>query len=94
MCILPTVISVFRSAFRSRAAVELENFALRHQLNVPKRSLKHRPRLTSSDRLGRLFHVRFSGESRDISKCLSALAGLRHHPDSGKGTLEEIGHAV
>lgn len=51
MCILPTVISAFRSAFRSRAAVELENFALRHQLNVLKRSLKHRPRLTSADRL-------------------------------------------
>ena len=51
MCILPTVISVFRSAFRSRAAVELENFALRHQLNVLKRSVKHRPRLTSADRL-------------------------------------------
>ena len=43
---------------------------------------------------GRLFHVRFSGESRDIPKCRSALAGLRHHPDSGKHTLEEIGHAV
>jgi len=51
MCILPTVISVFRSAFRSRAAVELENFALRHRLNVLKRSVKHRPRLTSADRL-------------------------------------------
>ena len=51
MCILPTVISVFRSAFRSRAAVELENFALRHQLNVLKRSVKHRPSLTSADRL-------------------------------------------
>jgi putative transposase len=51
MCILLTVISVFRSAFRSRAAVELENSALRHQLNVLKRSVKHRPRLTSADRL-------------------------------------------
>jgi hypothetical protein len=40
---LLTVISVFRSAFRSRAAVELEDFALRHQLNVLKRSLKRRP---------------------------------------------------
>jgi hypothetical protein len=41
----------------------------------------------------RLFDVRFSGESRDIPKCLSALADLRHHPDSGKRTLEE-GHAA
>jgi hypothetical protein len=48
---LATVISFLRSAFRSRAAVELEKFALRHQLNVLKRSVKHRPRLTSADRL-------------------------------------------
>jgi putative transposase len=44
------VISVFRSAFRSRAAVELKNLALRRQLNVLKRSLKHRQRSTSADR--------------------------------------------
>lgn len=51
MRILPAVISVLRSAFRARAAVELENFALRHQLNVLKRSVKHRPKLTPADRL-------------------------------------------
>ena len=51
MCILPTLLAVFRSAFRSRAAVQLENFALRHQLNVLKRSVRHRPNLTAADRL-------------------------------------------
>ena len=49
MCILPTLFAVFRSSFRSRVALELENFALRHQLNVLKRSVP-RPRLTSADR--------------------------------------------
>src|SRR5260221_11116652 len=43
---------------------------------------------------GRLFRVRFSCESRDIPKCLSALAGFSHHSDSGQRTLEEIRHAV
>jgi hypothetical protein len=49
MGILPTLFAVFRSAFRSRVALELENFALRHQLNVLKRSVP-RPRLTPADR--------------------------------------------
>src|SRR5262249_17397207 len=49
MDILPTLFAVFRSAFRSRVALELENFALRHQLNVLKRSVP-RPRLTPADR--------------------------------------------
>ena len=49
MRILPALLAVFRSVFCSRAALELENLALRHQLNVLKRSVK-RPRLTPADR--------------------------------------------
>jgi putative transposase len=49
MCILPTLFAVFRSAFRSRVTLELENVALRHQLTVLKRSVR-RPRLTPADR--------------------------------------------
>src|SRR5215472_13574873 len=49
MGILPTLLAVFRSAFRSRVALELENLALRHQLNVLERSVP-RPRLTPADR--------------------------------------------
>jgi hypothetical protein len=48
MCILPTLLAVFRSAFRSRVALELENVAIRHQL-ILKRSVR-RPRLTPADR--------------------------------------------
>jgi transposase InsO family protein len=38
------------AAFKSRAALQLENLALRHQLGVLHRSVK-RPRLTAADRL-------------------------------------------
>src|SRR5438270_7723103 len=44
---LPTVFSIFRS----RAALELGNLALRHQIGVLQRSARKRPRLTSVDRL-------------------------------------------
>jgi hypothetical protein len=37
--------------FRSRAALELENLALRHQVGVLKRSARKRPKLTPADRL-------------------------------------------
>ena len=48
MRVLPILLTIFRSVFRARAAVEQENFALWHQLNVLKRSVKQRPRLTQS----------------------------------------------
>ena len=51
MRMLTILLNILRSAFRSRAAVELENFALRHQLNVLKRSVKQRPKLMPIDRL-------------------------------------------
>ena len=38
------------ATFRSRAVLQLENLALRHQLGVLQRSVK-RPKLTSTDRL-------------------------------------------
>jgi hypothetical protein len=38
------------AAFKSRATLQLENLALRHQLGVLRRSVK-RPKLTSADRL-------------------------------------------
>jgi len=50
MRILPILLTIFRSAFRARAPVQLENFALWHQLNVLKRSVKQRPRLTQAPR--------------------------------------------
>jgi len=39
------------SMFRSRAALQLENLALRHQIGVLQRSSRKRPKLTPADRL-------------------------------------------
>src|SRR5207244_12821341 len=44
------VVAPTPAAFKSRAALQLENLALRHQLGVLRRSVK-RPKLTSADRL-------------------------------------------
>ncbi len=46
-----SVISVVARRFRSRAVVELENHALRHQLHVLRRQRPGRPRLLTFDRL-------------------------------------------
>ena len=46
----PVLVAVLSATFKSRAALHLENLALRHQLGVLQRSVK-RPRLTSPDRL-------------------------------------------
>src|SRR2546428_9158552 len=48
--VLSAIISL-RSWFRSRAALQVEILALRHQLTVLKRSQRGRLRLNSSDRL-------------------------------------------
>ena len=48
---LTSVLATLRSIFRSRAALELENLALRHQVGVLQRYAKKRPKLTAGDRL-------------------------------------------
>jgi hypothetical protein len=44
---LPTLFSIFRS----RAVLQLENLALRHQIGVLQRSVRKRPKVTPLDRL-------------------------------------------
>jgi len=46
-----SLLSVFRSLFRSRVALQMENFALRHQLNVLRRTQKCPIRLRLIDRI-------------------------------------------
>ena len=46
-----SIVSVLARRFRSRAVVELENLALRHQLHVLRRQRPGRPRLFTRDRL-------------------------------------------
>ena len=48
---LAVLLAALRSVVRSRAELELENLALRQQINVLRRSLKKRPKLSSGDRL-------------------------------------------
>ncbi len=48
---LTALLVALSSIFRSRAALELENLALRHQIGVLQRSARKRPRLTPVDRL-------------------------------------------
>ena len=46
-----SAISIVARRFRSRAVLELENLALRHQLHVLRRQRSGRPRLFTIDRL-------------------------------------------
>ena len=48
---LTTFFTIVSSIFRSRAALQLENLALRHQIGVLQRSARKRPKLTPGDRL-------------------------------------------
>jgi len=48
---LTTLLATLSSIFPSRAALQLENLALRHQIGVLQRSARKRPRLTPADRL-------------------------------------------
>src|SRR5215831_4562417 len=51
LLLFKTLLAVVPSILRSRAAVELENLALRHQIGVLQRSAAKRAKLTSGDRL-------------------------------------------
>src|ERR1700690_3166556 len=46
-----SIVSVLARRFRSRAVLELDNLALRHQLHVLRRQRRGRPRLFTIDRL-------------------------------------------
>src|SRR6516162_6484955 len=48
---LTTLLATLSSVLGPRAALQLENMALRHQIGVLQRSAAKRPKLTSSDRL-------------------------------------------
>ena len=48
---LTTLLATLSSIFRPRAALQLENLALRHQIGVLQRSGRRHPKLTPADRL-------------------------------------------
>src|SRR5271166_5944138 len=61
---LTTLLVTVSSISRSRAALELENLALRHQIGVLQRSARKRPRLTPMDRLLRVWLSRIWSDWR------------------------------
>src|SRR5215469_3462589 len=65
---LTTLFAALSSVFRSRSALQLENLALRHQINVLQRTARKHPKLTPGDRLV------WVGLSRIWSDWRSALA--------------------
>src|ERR1700680_444374 len=65
MPILSTLLATLFSMFRSRAVLELEHLALRHQIGVLERSARKCPKLTPADRLLWVFFSRFSGGCTD-----------------------------
>src|ERR1700694_2292417 len=80
LILLSAVFSTLCSMFRSRAALELEHIALRHQIGVLKRSARKRPKLTAADRLFWVFLSRVWGDWRsalDIVKPATAIAWHR-----------------
>ena len=51
LVLLSAALSTVCSRFRSRAALELENLALQHQIGVLKRTVGKRPKLTAAGHL-------------------------------------------
>jgi hypothetical protein len=86
MRMLTILLNILRSAFRSRAAVELENFALRHQLNVLKRSVKQRPKLMPTDRLLWVVLSRVWGDWRSALAIVQPETVIAYGPDTQSET--------
>jgi len=80
LIVLSPLLSTLYSMFRSRAVLELENIALRHQIGVLKRSVIKRPKLTPIDRLFWVFLFEVWGDWRsalDIVKPATAITWHR-----------------
>jgi hypothetical protein len=85
-----TFLVVLRSFLRSRAALELENVALRQQICVLRRSAKKRLKLTATDRLSdgyRLMHM-FEDLGLDVESAgnlvESGILEVRHRMRTGR----------
>jgi hypothetical protein len=58
---VPALIAMLSSLFKTRAALQLENLALRHQIGVLKRSARKRPKVATI--LNAIYEVDFKGFS-------------------------------
>jgi hypothetical protein len=77
---LRSITSVVARRLRRRAVVELENLALRHQLNVLRRQRRPRPQLFAIDRLLWVWLYRI------WPRCLNAMVLVK--PASFNGTVK------
>src|SRR5215467_1770676 len=91
LLLFKTFLSVLASILRSRAAVELENLALRHQIGVLQRSAAKRPKLTSGDRLFWICLFRLWCDWRSTLAIIKPETVARPHDASEKINL--AGHA-
>ena len=95
LILLTTLLAALRAIFRSRAALELENLALRHQIGVLQRSTTKRPKLTAGDRLVWVLLCRIWSDWRSALAIVQpeiVLAGTaRAFVSSGHGRFGEAG---
>jgi hypothetical protein len=62
--VLSMLVDALSSAFKTRAVLQLENLALRHQIGVLQRAAKKRPKLTFADRFFWAWLCRLWGDWR------------------------------
>src|SRR5438477_7092795 len=79
LILLSALVSTLCSMFRSRAALELEHMALRHQIGVLKRSARKRPKLTAADRLLWVFLSRVWGDWRSALGIVKPATAIAWH---------------
>jgi putative transposase len=79
LILLSALLSTPGSMFRSRAVLELENTALRHQIGVLKRSARKRPKLTAADRLFWVFLSRVWGDWRSALDIVNRATVIAWH---------------
>src|SRR5260221_14520277 len=79
LILLSALLSALGSMFRSRAVLELENIALRHQIGVLKRSARKRPKLTAADRLFWVFLSRVWCDWRSALDIVSPATAIAWH---------------
>jgi hypothetical protein len=100
MAVLVSLLETLRGCVRSRAALQLEVLALRHQLHVLERSRARRVGLTRADRLLWVWISRVKALETWMSVCrprARSPRGVRprregHTPDSGlEGWRDDLG---
>src|SRR5271157_3833723 len=79
-----SIVAAIARRFRSRAILELENLALRHQLHVLRRQRPGRPRLCAIDRLLWVWLLRL------WPRGLDAMVLVKLAPSSN-GTVKDFG---